>query len=174
MKKAHDSSVLKLSWAHPEFGQVIASCSFDRSIKVWEESEYEARPGGRRWIERAKLTDSRFIIQDIQFCPHHAGLKLATVSADGRLRIYEAMDVVDLSNWTLQDDIVISANLRESDGHYSLSWNQSRATQSSLVVGCGKENVAKVDSYILILHDPNFKNYHPQNRLTCRLLRSSN
>lgn len=79
--------MLKVTWAHPEYGQVLASCSFDRTVKIWEESEYgipptlfshylEAKSGGRRWIEKAKLTDSRFIIQDIQFCPHKHGLKL--------------------------------------------------------------------------------------------------
>lgn len=27
----------KVTWAHPEFGQVIATCSFDRTAAVWEE-----------------------------------------------------------------------------------------------------------------------------------------
>ena len=27
----------KVTWAHPEFGQVLASCSFDRTAAVWEE-----------------------------------------------------------------------------------------------------------------------------------------
>jgi len=29
--------VWKVTWAHPEFGQVLASCSFDRTAAVWEE-----------------------------------------------------------------------------------------------------------------------------------------
>jgi WD40 repeat protein len=39
--KAHKGSVWKVEWAHPEFGQVIASCSVDRSICIWEEGEEE-------------------------------------------------------------------------------------------------------------------------------------
>lgn len=35
--KAHSGSVWKLTWAHPEFGQVLATCSFDRTAAVWEE-----------------------------------------------------------------------------------------------------------------------------------------
>jgi nucleoporin SEH1 len=35
--KTHFGSVWKVTWAHPEFGQVIATCSFDRTAAVWEE-----------------------------------------------------------------------------------------------------------------------------------------
>jgi len=35
--KAHSGSVWKVTWAHPEFGQVIATCSFDRTAAIWEE-----------------------------------------------------------------------------------------------------------------------------------------
>lgn len=30
-------SVWRITWAHPEYGQVIATCSFDRTIAIWEE-----------------------------------------------------------------------------------------------------------------------------------------
>lgn len=29
----------KLAWAHPEFGQILASCSFDKTVIIWEEAE---------------------------------------------------------------------------------------------------------------------------------------
>lgn len=35
--KAHSGSVWKVTWAHPECGQVLATCSFDRTAAVWEE-----------------------------------------------------------------------------------------------------------------------------------------
>lgn len=120
--QAHDASILKVAWAHPEYGQVLASCSFDRSIRIWEEDQSAATvssstsaaaastatgtPGdtsatSRRWLEKARLVDSRGSVQDIAFAPNHLGLKLATVSVDGTLRIYEAMDVINLAHWTL-------------------------------------------------------------------------
>lgn len=37
--RAHNGSVLKIDWAAPEFGQVIASCSFDKKIRIWEENQ---------------------------------------------------------------------------------------------------------------------------------------
>lgn len=35
--KGHTGPVWKVVWGHPEFGQVLASCSFDRSVIIWEE-----------------------------------------------------------------------------------------------------------------------------------------
>lgn len=37
--KAHSGSVWRLSWAHPEFGTVLATCSFDRTVSVWVSSK---------------------------------------------------------------------------------------------------------------------------------------
>lgn len=35
--KTHAGSVWKVNWAHPEFGQILATCSFDRTAAIWEE-----------------------------------------------------------------------------------------------------------------------------------------
>lgn len=74
--QAHDAAVTKLSWAHPEFG-VLASSSFDRTVKIWEEIPADnadqpqtnggsavASGPGTRWTERA-----------VEFAPHQFGLK---------------------------------------------------------------------------------------------------
>lgn len=36
--KAHDGPILRVSWAHPEFRSVIATCSADRTACIWEET----------------------------------------------------------------------------------------------------------------------------------------
>src|SRR5690242_3430243 len=33
----HKASVLSISWANPDFGQLLASCSLDKTVCVWEE-----------------------------------------------------------------------------------------------------------------------------------------
>ncbi|KAK5665690.1 epoxide hydrolase, soluble (sEH) [Batrachochytrium dendrobatidis] len=143
--KAHDSSIVKASWAHPEFGQVFASCSFDKTVKIWEEQEQEQCQSGRRWTECATLTESRGSVHDIEFAPNHLGLKLAACGSDGVLRIYEAMDVVNLTSWTLMEEIeIVSGGSKESDGLYCVSWCQSRMESQMLVVGCGRDHTAKV------------------------------
>jgi len=39
--KAHNGSMVKIVWAPPEYGDVIASCSMDGTISLWEEVEPE-------------------------------------------------------------------------------------------------------------------------------------
>lgn len=149
--KAHDASVLKVRWANPEFGSVLATCSFDRSVRIWEEQQADtdrSQVTGKRWAEKARLVDSRGTVQDIAFAPHHAGLKLAVISVDGVLRFYEAMDAMNLAHWTLMEDVdVVASNgsaARERGVEFCLDWCHSRFQPAQLVVGCGKENCAKV------------------------------
>jgi nucleoporin SEH1 len=81
--------VTKLSWAHPEFGSVLASSSFDRTVKVWEDTPADnadqpqtngtsAATGGpgTRWVERAILADAKGSVRAVEFAPHQFGLKL--------------------------------------------------------------------------------------------------
>ena len=35
--RAHQDSIWRISWAHPEFGQLFASCSQDKTVHIWEE-----------------------------------------------------------------------------------------------------------------------------------------
>lgn len=50
------------------------------------------------------VSDSKKSINDVKFAPRHHGLKFASASADGKLRIYEATDCFVLSHWNLQVD----------------------------------------------------------------------
>ena len=36
--KTHSASVWRVEWAHPDYGQVLVTCSFDRTAIVWEET----------------------------------------------------------------------------------------------------------------------------------------
>lgn len=51
--QTHSGSVWRVTWAHPEFGQVLASCSFDRTAAVWEEIVGESNDklrGQSHWV----------------------------------------------------------------------------------------------------------------------------
>ncbi|XP_052359995.1 nucleoporin SEH1 [Oncorhynchus keta] len=138
--KTHSGSVWRVTWAHPEFGQVLASCSFDRTAAVWEEIVGESNDkqrGQSHWIKRTTLVDSRTSVTDVKFAPKHMGLMLTTCSADGVVRVYEAPDVMNLSQWSLQHEI--SCKLSCS----CISWNpsSSRAHPPMIAVGSDDSNV---------------------------------
>lgn len=57
--QTHSGSVWRVTWAHPEFGQVLASCSFDRTAAVWEEIVGESNDklrGQSHWVRLERLT----------------------------------------------------------------------------------------------------------------------
>ncbi|KZP28351.1 WD40 repeat-like protein [Athelia psychrophila] len=113
--KAHDAAVSRVCWAHPEFGAVIASSSFDRTVKIWERTSAGAHetntqingsaPANSRWKERAFLHDARGTVRAVEFAPHHFGLKLASISTDNHLRVYECLEQPSLATWQLAEEV---------------------------------------------------------------------
>lgn len=86
-------------------------------------------------VKRTTLVDSRTSVTDVKFAPKHMGLMLATCSADGVVRIYEAPDVMNLSQWSLQHEI--SCKLSCS----CISWNPSRYVTKTgfMLYDCNRE-----------------------------------
>ncbi|KAI9216729.1 WD40-repeat-containing domain protein [Blastocladiella britannica] len=125
--RAHEASIVRVAFGHPDYGRLIASCGYDRTVRIWEEvGDAFPRGSGKRWVERARLVDSRASVTDLAFAPAHLGLKLATASVDGTVRIYEAMDVVNLAHWTLMDEVDVVPDAREADGALCLSWCKAK------------------------------------------------
>ncbi len=134
---------------HTSF-QVLATCSFDRTASVWEEvpgeptagssgaavsNSHSSFGGGRgsdstggnsHWVKRTSLVDSRTSVTDVKFSPRGLGLLLATCSSDGTVRIYEAPDVMNLSQWSLQHEIPCRVSCS------CISWNNAIGRYVSL------------------------------------------
>ncbi|CCG22254.1 Seh1 protein [Candida orthopsilosis Co 90-125] len=134
--KAHDSSILRVSWAHPEFSssKILASCSFDRTVKVWEEQPMELHGSGRRWTRLATLAiESYGPIYDVKFAPNHLGLKLGCIGSDGIFRIYESLEPNDLTNWALTIEIpILSQSLpaKSLQSSFAIEWCPSKFTKT--------------------------------------------
>mmetsp|Transcript_8025 Transcript_8025/g.15118 ORF Transcript_8025/g.15118 Transcript_8025/m.15118 type:complete len:359 (-) Transcript_8025:18-1094(-) len=150
--KAHLGAVTSLSWGHPEFGQLLATSGSDGFAAIWEEraeggsgimgssGSTEQSPGvsgatSTRWTERARLTDARKSLSCVKFAPRHLRLQLATVSADGMVRIYEAVDVMNLDQWLLKNSIKVEADSSTDLGVTCLDWCSGRFEPPTLVVG---------------------------------------
>jgi len=92
--QAHDAPISRISWAHPEFGSIVASASFDRTVKIWEQTSISlsdaqqsssvngsqnhsgSGPQSSRWVERETLSEAKGTVRAVEFAPHHFGLKL--------------------------------------------------------------------------------------------------
>lgn len=136
--KAHSGSVWRVTWAHPEFGQVLATCSFDRTAMIWEETVTEKTSSAlqpvKRWVKRTNLVDARTSVTDVKFAPKNQGLLLATCSTDGMIRIYEAPDIMNLSQWSLQHEIGCKLPLS------CLSWCQSMFRLHAPMIAAGSDD----------------------------------
>lgn len=145
---AHDSAVIKLSWAHPEFGQILASCSLDRTVKIWMESDpgTSQATSGQKWQPVSTLTDSNVTVHSIAFAPEYTNLTLAAASSDGQVRFYSPIEPVTLRNWSICDHIdVVPGGASDSDGPLCVSWCKSRFTNPHMiVVGGSKGNKVRI------------------------------
>ena len=78
--QGHEGPVWELSWSHPKFGVVLASCGFDGSVLIHRESP----PGSWALVHAARgLHDSS--VNGVSFAPHEYGLLCASASSDGRV-----------------------------------------------------------------------------------------
>ena len=113
---------------------MIATCSFDRTAAVWEEIVGEKEGGGlNHWVKRTSLVDSRTSVTDVKFGPKQLGLMLATCSADGTIRIYECEDVMNMSQWSLRDEIPVKFPCS------CISWNPSVSRLHSTMIAVASD-----------------------------------
>ncbi|CAM9208102.1 unnamed protein product [Discosporangium mesarthrocarpum] len=103
----HEGPVWQVSWAHPKFGVLLASCSYSGSVIIHRES-----PSGV-WtpIHKHKQADSS--VNSIAWAPHELGLILACAPSDGKVVILSHRD----------DDTWVSSSLLDSKlGCNAVSW----------------------------------------------------
>lgn len=79
--QGHDGPVWQLAWAHPKFGNVIASCGYDGKVVVWMEVE---KGNWQNMYEYAAHSSS---VNSVAWAPHEYGLVLALGSSDSNISI---------------------------------------------------------------------------------------
>ncbi|RKP07639.1 WD40 repeat-like protein [Thamnocephalis sphaerospora] len=83
--KGHDGPVWQIGWAHPKFGTILASCSYDGRVLVWKESD----GAWEKIKEHAFHTAS---VNSVSWAPHELGPMLACASSDGRVSVLTFKD----------------------------------------------------------------------------------
>ncbi|KAJ2723263.1 epoxide hydrolase, soluble (sEH) [Coemansia sp. Benny D115] len=145
----HESSVVRVSWAHPEFGQVLASCSLDRTVRIWMEQESNMKNSTMRWKTVAALSESPCAVHSVAFAPEYRNLALAAAGSDGKVRFYAPSDEVTLTNWVVSAQIdFVPGGASDSDGPLCLSWCKSRFSATHMIAIAGSKG-NKVQVYQL-------------------------
>lgn len=78
--KGHEGPVWKVAWAHPQFGSLLATCSYDMKIIIWKEVNGQ-------WQKAYVDTSHTASVNDVEFCPWEHGLRLASASSDGTVSV---------------------------------------------------------------------------------------
>ena len=77
---SHEGPVWQVSWAHPKFGVLLASCSYDRQVLIHREAE-----GYWSTIYSHRAHESS--VNSIAWAPYEFGLVLACASSDGSVSV---------------------------------------------------------------------------------------
>jgi protein transport protein SEC13 len=74
--KGHSGPVWQVAWAHPKFGSVLASCSYDKRVFIWKESSPNV------WAKIYEYDKHESSVNSVAWAPHEFGLCLVAASSD--------------------------------------------------------------------------------------------
>jgi protein transport protein SEC13 len=75
--------VWQVAWAHPKFGVLLASCSYDGTVLIHRESPQNT------WTRVHEYKCMDCSVNSVCWAPHEFGLVLACASSDGRVSVLE-------------------------------------------------------------------------------------
>ncbi|KAM6499322.1 protein transporter SEC13 [Amanita muscaria] len=82
--KGHTGPVWQVAWAHPKYGHILASCSYDGKVLIWKEQQSTASGGWSKVKEHTLHTAS---VNSVSWAPHELGAMLACASSDGKISV---------------------------------------------------------------------------------------
>ena len=126
----HEGPVWQVSWAHPKFGALLASCSFDHTVMIWKETSSNV-------FSRVYVTPKGFFdgsVNAISWAPHEFGCAVAACSSDGSLAIISCSNMAG-GGWKSEK----ISNEAHAVGCTGVSWGQNDE-----IASCGCDNLCKI------------------------------
>lgn len=90
----HEGPVWMVAWAHPRFGQIIASCSYDNRTIIWTNRGSRTQQGQQHQWRPVHVVNSSASVNGICWSPHEFGLSLASANSDGTVSVTSFADGV--------------------------------------------------------------------------------
>ncbi|EZF22197.1 protein transporter SEC13 [Trichophyton rubrum D6] len=147
--KGHEGAVWCVAWAHPKYGTILASSSYDGKVLIWrEQSVGSGANSSTSWSRVFDFSLHTASVNMVCWAPHELGCLLACASSDGQVSVLEFRD----NSWTHQ--IFHAHGL----GVNSISWAPAAAAgsiisanaaagQSRRFVTCGSDNLIFIWDY---------------------------
>lgn len=114
---SHTGPVWQVAWAHPKYGSILASCSYDGKVLIWKETAPSGAGGAAsKWTTIKEHSLHSASVNSIAWAPHELGAILACASSDGRVSVL-----------TFKNDGTWDASLftAHATGCNSISWSPS-------------------------------------------------
>ena len=89
---SHESAVWCVSWAHPKFGTLLASCSYDGRVHIYRESPSQQPNAPAQWSLVFTSTIHTASVNMVSWSPPDLGCLLACASSDGNVSVLEFRD----------------------------------------------------------------------------------
>ncbi|RCH86024.1 GTPase-activating protein S13 [Rhizopus azygosporus] len=77
--------VWQVTWAHPKFGTILASCAYDGRVLIFKEQN-------GTWTKIHENNKHTASVNSVAWAPHELGAILACASSDGKVSIHEYKD----------------------------------------------------------------------------------
>ncbi|KAF8632150.1 hypothetical protein AX17_004892 [Amanita inopinata Kibby_2008] len=91
------------------------------------------------------LPDAKASVRAVEFAPHQIGLKLATISTDNQLRIYECLEPSTLASWQLIEEVdVTNLPTTPSPSYFSRAHTVALATPTQTTATLDGTSVSQV------------------------------
>lgn len=133
----HEGPVWQLAWAHPKYENLLASCSYDKKVIIWKETQ------PNQWTIVHESINHDSSVNSVCWAPAELGLILAAGSSDGTITVLTG------NSSTNEWDVKKIQNAH-SIGCNSVSWapvfpssSQSYTPQKRIVSG-GCDNLVKI------------------------------
>ncbi|KAI7870038.1 WD40-repeat-containing domain protein [Spinellus fusiger] len=128
----HEAPVWQVSWAHPKFGSILASCSYDGRVFIWKEQN-------STWSKIKEHNVHTASVNSVSWAPHELGALLVCASSDGRVSVLEYKDD---GSW---DTFIIDAH---GIGCNSVTWAPAAIPGSLVQANGGSPAVNVVKKFV--------------------------
>jgi protein transport protein SEC13 len=139
--QGHEGPVWQVSWSHPMFESLLASCSYDHKVIVWKDS-------AGKWAKFYEYSGHEASVNSVCWAPYQFGCLLASGSSDKSISVLQmgadgSFDAKKISNAHEQGCNAVSWCPATVTGSL-IDPNQDPPSETKRIVSGGNDNLVKI------------------------------